>query len=206
MATNSALCPIVGHADGHVSVGSYSQNAAKYAGYAGGSSYYAYVLKFTTPDFLGVSESLAFSLLLNQGMGTDVTLRYALCTSDANKNDYCGTKTAVSDSYQITTGTTKLNDMSSTVVRHTVNVSTAKLKPETTYYLILWAYSDTGVSLKEVSSAWGDFKVTLAYNSGLGYIDSGAAAAGYLAYIDNGTSFDVFIPEEDNGSAWDILS
>lgn len=204
MATNSVACTIVGHAYAYTSLGEYNKNAA-YAGY-NGTAYYAYILKFTTPAFTGASEGVSFGIWMNQGWGTDVTLRYAICSSDANKNSYCGTTGAVSDSNQITSGTVSLKGMSSTQEKRTVTVTTAKLKQNTTYYLILWAYNNTGVSLMNISSAWGEYSADLGYNSGLVWIDTGSGFESYQCYIDNGTSWDMCIPYIDNGTSWDMCS
>lgn len=205
MATGSANCTIIGHAYGTNSLGDYNQNAA-YAGFAGGSAYHGYILKFTTPDFIGASESVAFNFWLSNQMGNSATLRYALCTSDANKNSYCGTTGEVADPNQITTGTVTMDGMSTTVEQRTVNVPTNQLKPNTTYYLLLWAYNDTGVSLKGPTSGWGTFTAVLGYNSGLAHIGDGTADKLHQAYIGNGSEYKLHIPYIFDGTSWNICT
>ena len=205
MATNSTNCTIVGHTFGYADFANYSVYQPCYAGY-NNYNYYAYVMKFTTPAFAGASESIDFNIWMYRGQGTDVTLRYAICSSDANKDLYRETSSAVTDSYKIKSGTVKLSGMSSTKECRTITVSTTGLEPSKTYYLMLWAYNQTGVELLEVNSAWGSYSVTLRYNGGVVWIDTGSKFEAYQCYIDNGTSWDLYIPYIDNGSSWDAAT
>ena len=204
MATNSVSCTIVGHAYAYGSIGDYNQNVA-YAGCAYGAEYYAYygyVQKFTIGDFLGASESINFTMLMSIGIGTDVTLRYALCSSDANKNSYVGTKNAVVDQNQIVNGTFSLAGLSASVEARTITVPVTGLQPNTTYYLMLWASNDTGVSFKGISSAWGNYSTDLDYNSGLAWIGDDP----YQCYVRNGSNWDLCIPHVRDGADWHICS
>lgn len=205
MATNSVNCTIVGHTSGYNSFADYSVSPACYAGY-NNYNYYAYVLKFTTPTFAGASESINFNFWMYKGVGTTVRLRYAICSSDANKTLYCETSSAVTDSYQITTGTVSFSNMTTTTESRTLTVSTTGLQSNQTYYLILWAYNQTGIELREINSAWGSYSITMGYNDGVVWIDNGSSFEAYQCYIDNGTSWDLCVPYIDNGSSWDAAT
>lgn len=205
MATNSVNCTIVGHTFGYETFVNYGVTHPCYAGY-NNYNYYAYVMKFTTPTFAGASESINFNIWMYQGIGTSVKLRYAICSSDTNKNLYRGTSSAVTDSYQIKAGTVSLSGISSTKECRTITVSTTGLESNKTYYLMLWAYNQTGVELLEVNSAWGSYSVTLGYNDSVVWIDTGSKFEAYQCYIDNGTSWDLYVPYIDNGSSWDTVS
>lgn len=202
MATNAVSCIIVGHAYSDYHLGEYHRDVA-YAGCAGGSSYYAYVQKFTTPAFIGASESVSFEIILRIAIGTDVTLRYALCTSDANKDLYVGVKTDVLDPNQVTKGIITWNGVGSEGETRSIVAHTSALRGDTTYYLMVWAYDGTGVSIMAPSSVWGDFSTTLGYNSGLVWIDTGETSVASQVYIDDGTDYSLYIPYLDTGSSWE---
>ena len=204
MATNKATGSIIAHNRAHGTgwVG-YATDTTGYAG-SNYSEYNTYLLKFTTPAFVGVSESVAIKLGIVKNAGDPPTLRYALCTSDANKASYCNTYSAVSDAYQIETGTKTFEGLSSGVTYHTITIPTAKLKPSTTYYLFLWAYTPTSNPNHIVPQPldYTTPSVVVGYNQGIAYIGEGA----YQWYVGNGTSYDLFIPGTGNGSDWDIMS
>lgn len=117
----------------------YSDKAA-YAG-TNQSAFYTFVLKFTAPEFAGVSKKLRFRLGMTKGAGTDITLRWALCASDANKNSYLNTNGAVTDSNQISSGTMKATGLSTAITYQQLEISTGRVKAGGTYYLILWGYN-----------------------------------------------------------------
>lgn len=200
MATNSVGCNIVGHAYSYTTLGDYNQGVA-YAGYAG-SLYYAYVQKFTTGGFLGASESVNFTMYVTNGVGDSVTLRYAICSSDSNKNAYCGTSKIVVDQNQIVNGTITVSNLSAEVERRIITIPVTALKANTTYYLMLWASGNTGISLKGISSAWGNFSTEVGYNSGLAWIGADA----YQCYVRNGSNWDLCIPYIREGVDWHICS
>lgn len=188
MGAKTVTGQIAGQAYSNVSIGSYSASDAAYAGY-NGELYFGCAMKFTAPAFEGVSKSLAVSLWIYKGVGTTSTLRYALLSSDANKNSYVGTSGAVTDANQIATGTVTFEGLTSETAQQSFTISTAALKKNTTYYLILWASENTGITIQPVSSAWGDNTVTLSYISGIALI---RAAGGDV----NG------IPEIYHNGAW----
>lgn len=201
---NTVTGVIEGQAYSYTTLGDYA-NKSGYAGYSG-SSYYTNAIKFTTPDFVGASESIEIGLIMRTGVGASATLRYAVCTSDANKAAYMSTTDDVTDENQIATGTVTFEDLKSDSQKRTFTIATSKIKPNATYYLFLWASGKTGVSLDKTSGAGGDFTVIVSYNSGLVYIDNGSALEAYQCYIDNGSDWDLHIPYIDNGTSWDMCN
>lgn len=155
---------VLGQAYSNTTLGDYGNNAG-YAGYAS-SVYFTDVIKFTTPEFRGVSQQLEMGLYVYVGVGSEATVRYALCTSDANKGKYMKTTAAVADEYQIAAGTVSFEGLTTDVEKRSFTIETAKLEPDTTYYLFLWAAGQTGVSLQTPSSAWGEFTAEVTYISG----------------------------------------
>lgn len=206
MATNTVTGTIVSHNRSHGSAW-VGYNTTDY-GYAGSnySEYNTYILKFTVPEFVGVSESVAISLSMVQSSGgASVTLRYALCTSDANKDKYCDTYSAVSDTYQVKSGTIALTDLVTSGSYKTITIDTSKVSSNSTYYLVLWAYTSTS-DPNHVQFPRLDLttpSITLNYNTGLVYIDNGSGFEPYEIYIDNGKSWDRYIAYVDNGTSWD---
>lgn len=174
----------------------YSSTAARYAGYAGTNEYYVTFFQFKTPSFAGVSSSVSFNLYLSSGKGTTVNFRYAICTSDANHSKYHGTISAVTDSYQVTSGTTSIDMPSeSSGLLRTITINTASLKTDTTYYLALWSYDNTGVSVLGVSSWAGTDTVTL------NYISSYTVQVAHYRKKRGGDGWEYFITEAPSVSA-----
>lgn len=160
----------------------YTDWDAAYAGYANASLTTAALLRFSIPSFTGLSEALNVTLVCKQGVGSDVTLRWAICTSDANKSLYENTKAAVSDSYQIASGTVTVSDMSTSTVTRTLTLATTKITGGKTYYLFLWGYNSTGLSIWGVSTAYGDHSITLGYNVGVVRIKTSSGVKMYAVY------------------------
>lgn len=197
MATNTISGTIVsqnGYNSGWNGYGTSSQ----YVGY-NSNKYYTYLLELKTPSFSGVPESLTISVNMRVSIGTSWTLNYALCTSDANKNNYTKTSDSVTDETQVDTGTVTVADSWATIT-----IQSSSLKSDTTYYLYLWANS-TKNFLATVSTT-SNHTVSLGYNSGLVHIDNGSGFDSYLVYIDNGSEWELYMPYIDNGSDWDLCS
>lgn len=111
------------------------------------TKYYPYILRFNTPSFTGESVSIKFTFGTYRGKGTaNVAFRYAICTSDANKNSYVNTANTVSDSYQVATGSSQFSNLAGSGSEYTksITVSTKNLKASTTYYLYMWAANTSG--------------------------------------------------------------
>lgn len=205
MAANTASATVVGQAYGYSTLNGYTTYNPAYAGF-GSNNRYAFVLQFITPEFIGASESIAVDMVMGIGVGENVDLRYAICTSDANITSYMGTTATVNDENQVASGTLTIEGLTAVLEKETLTINTSALKPSTTYYLILWGAGDTGVEIRQVNSEWGDHSVSMGYNTGLVYIDNGSGLEAYQAYIDNGTGWDLCIPHIDNGTGWDVYS
>lgn len=197
-------CSIIGQAYGSKGTSiDYSDTASAYAGF-NYTDWYPYALKFTTPAFVGKSASLLFSFkiskfLRNEASSDAVSLRYALCKSDANYSNYDNTTAAVSEPNQIVTGR-----ISFTKDGQVLSVNVDVLEGNTAYYLILWGDNTGGYQQDYCTiSAATNHAIILNYNNGLVYIDNGATIDAYQVYIDNGTSWDLCIPYIDNGTGWD---
>jgi phage tail protein X len=139
---------------------SYNTTGALYAGYSG-DGYWVTFIKFTTPSFTGVSVSAKFDFYTYGGYGSTANIRWAICTSDANHSKYSSTTSAVSDSYQIASGTAFFGSVSSNDAKRTINVTTATLKPNTTYYLALWSSDKTGLSIRQTGYSYGAASMSL---------------------------------------------
>lgn len=211
MATNTAKGTIVTHDRSHGTAWfGYNPIARGIAG-SQSSEYNTYILQFKTPAFPGVSEKVEIRLGYAKGNSASLTLRYALCTSDENRNKYCNTYGAVTDDtdkYQVKSGTVSLTDIAATITHKTITIETEKLKSNTTYYLILWAYTSKSNPKWVVPQPLDATSpsVTVHYNAGIFRLDNGSKIEDYQAYIDNGSSWDLFLPEIDNGSDWDLYS
>lgn len=200
MANNTAAGTIVsqnGYNSGWNGYGNEPQYAGVYS-----SKHYICLVQIKTSDYVGVSEKLVFSFGATQMYGSNPVLRYALCSSDKNKGSYLNTHGEVTDETQLATGTVQLSGITSSNKTYTVEIPTTELKPATTYYLYLWAagssnnYCLIGSPAKE--------SVSVDYNSGLVYIDTGSGLEAYQCYIDNGSGWDLCLPHVDNGDGWDI--
>lgn len=139
MATKA--CTIVNQGWGNVDLNQGYGTGPAYAG-LGGGTYFVTSLQFTTPAFTGVPASLDFTIVMGKSGYDEKSsrLRYALCTSDANIKKYENTAAAVSDPNQITSGITVVSGgLSSYDTTNTITVDASAIKPNTTYYLVLWA-------------------------------------------------------------------
>lgn len=117
----------------------YTATRQDYVGNSG-SRYYGFVLKFQTPKFGGKSEQLQLRLNLATISTKAFDLRWALCASDENYTAYMSTGAEVSDANQIAAGVLGLNSQTAgTMEPRALDIDTAALLGETTYYLFLWA-------------------------------------------------------------------
>lgn len=173
-------------------------------GYAG-NKYFTYILQFTTPEYVGTSESVTISFQLQASGSTTANLYWSLCTSDENRDRYVNTTSAyVYDSMSIEMSPIQFSDLSTTAfTARSIEIHTTKLKPSTTYYLVMWGATYHTDSLVLVGGT-NDVSVSIAYTSGLVYIDNGSGFEAYQCYVDNGSSWDLCIPYIDNGVSWDM--
>lgn len=140
-------------------------------------------IEFTTPDSELTSKSINFLIMeaytsSSSVISTDV--KYALCTSDLNRDLYVGSCMDVDDEYQIASGITVLYKNSDT---HSLNIPVTSLNPNTTYYLFLWWWrpddAEYVVSFRSLSQTVIDIE----------YTPSGSRFLQYIPYIDDGTSW-----------------
>lgn len=99
------------------------------------------IIKFTTPSFTGISKTLKLKYSAREVYaknGGHVELRWALCTSDDNKDSYVGTGSAVTDSNQVASGTITHTNATSSYSNWEITVSSTSISASTTYYLFLW--------------------------------------------------------------------
>ncbi len=145
----------------------YTTDGTAFAGATGYGQFVVCALRFDIPAFGGVSEALDVALVCRIGNGTDVTLRWALCTSDENRGLYVGTTAEVADGNQIASGTVEINDVGTAVTTKSFQLPVTKISGGGTYYLFLWAYNDTGLGIRAVSSSNGSHSISLSYNIGV---------------------------------------
>ena len=119
--------------------------------YAGANSreYFISIIKFTTPSFTGVSDSISIKLNIVDGpvstSDKTVTLNYAILKSDSNKSSYWGVTGSVSDSNQMVSGSFTFDGITEQQQFFNLSkLSTRDLSPNTSYYLILWTADKTG--------------------------------------------------------------
>ncbi len=134
---------IIGQSSGKAAGTAVYSDAACYAGANTSDGKYVYILKFKTPDFKGVFEKLNLNLYIKSNYSKTITHRYALATSDANRNSYRNTTSAVTEEYQLETGTFTYEGIS-TSAYNTITMSLSSvLEANTEYYLYLWGYNNT---------------------------------------------------------------
>lgn len=196
-------------ADGHGSMyielcGSYRPNANSQPWYD------VYLLKFTTPKFMGVSKKITIKLPMNTThydyATVSLPLRFAVCKSDSNKDMYRNTHENVPDGNQIVVGewdvTISYNYNYTNPTYYELDINTIDLQSNTTYYLFLWGrdvasdYSGAYVYYAPYISV-----ITEYYESSC-RIDDGTEIKRAMCYIDNGDSWLPIIPHIDNGTDW----
>lgn len=143
----------------------YGTDSEAYAGFGGGVQYAVSILRFDAPAVPGKAKSLDLSLVMRKGINSDVTLRWALCTSDANRETYRSTTNTVADENQIASGTILMEGLTSTPEARTFQIPVQGIG-KGTWYLILWAYEQGGIFLEPVSSDKGNYSVSIICTGG----------------------------------------
>jgi hypothetical protein len=152
---------------------SYGTNSV-YMGYGNGTTHYESGFSFTTGDFTGISKSVTFKLKMSHnGLGTTSRVyRWALLSSDANAkgtstvtNYYYNTANDVTDENQIAQGTVEWLNLNLDTHK-TLTIKTAALKPNTTYYLMLWPSTVNPTSFITISALQYHDKVYVDYSAG----------------------------------------
>lgn len=159
----SLNCTIVGqaYATNSGSFGDYKV-AASYAG-ANSSNWYVNAMKITTPEFSGKFQQLDLSLYIKSNYHANINLRYALCTSDANKLDYRKTYNEVEDEYQIASGILSMTGLSTSTYKHfSLTLEPETMQSGTDYYLIFWGTSNA--SLVTMPSTFENHTIAVIYD------------------------------------------
>ena len=161
----------------------------------GGKMYFSYHMKFKTPEYIDYPANLTISIKM-KGMelgfsGTadpDPTMRYAICSSDANYQLYAQTTSPVTDEFQIISGTFTENTTDGGISN--IVIKNAILDPDTIYYLIIWDanYMMSGRQTNIYPASEHNIVVELAGSDPIYY-----------------TKFDLYIPYIDNGASWELL-
>lgn len=148
--------------------------SAVYMGYGNGSTHYEYVLSITTGSFTGKSTSITFNVKMgNSQQGATRTYRWALLNSDSSVvgrdtsiNLYFDKHVEVEDANQLAQGTITWTDMNKDTHK-TLTIETTALKPNTNYFLVLWAYSTNPTSFITVSNTQYHGDIFVEYESSL---------------------------------------
>ena len=210
MATNSMDCTMAGLT--WAKDGSW-YNEDQSGGYAGayGEGYYTSCLKFRTPKFAGISERITFRVRLYLIGNGDTKLRWALCSSDVNKEKYTGNwpdsvYSEVEDEYQIAQGIVEWTDLwgsdrGGSV--HELTIDTKALKPEREYCLFLWSYYNKDSISTVVQVGQGsEHTATLEYNSGLIQVKYNGEMVSCVVDVASGGEWKQAMPEVAVGGSW----
>lgn len=181
----------------------YILNDDVYCGYDASSyKWYISILKFTTPSFSGKAKTVKFNFSIKSFSTSNVSFRYALCTSDSNYLSYRFTSSAVSDGNQVVSNTFAFTPAAyNTYQTLSLEVNASSLSPNTTYYMFVWA-GDNNYSLCTMNMG-SHHTVSISVDSSCIYIDNGSGWDAYEIWIDNGSSWEQYAAYIDNGSSWD---
>lgn len=179
------------------------------------------VFQFSTPSFLGTSKYLRFTFSNVSGVAegwNNVSLRFSLCTSSANKDAYTSSnnytpppdqnRIAYSDVSVSLYGRMDWGDEKRVSV--TMEIQTDKMEPNSTYYLIVQCTNATPSSISSFIGAIfyqsGNTIIEVVYNPNtVVYIDNGSEYIKYQCFVDNGSAFNLYTPYLDNGTSWEPL-
>lgn len=140
-----ALCTVVGQC---YNSNAYSTESSSYAGFNYNNVYYTYRMQFITPAFVEPSSKINFRIKWynepDVAGGTDLSLRWALMTSDNQLSKYRNTKDEVADSTdRLATGRVEFFGITKDNMYTELSVETSALKPNTTYFLYFWGDGST---------------------------------------------------------------
>lgn len=172
----------------------YNTYGVAYAGYANASVYGVTILRFDVPKFTGIAEDLMLGIYASIGVGATAQLRWALCSSDENRNAYQNTTGPVTDPNQLDSGTVTFAGMDNSVAKREAMIRTSKVRGGETYYLIMWASGQTGISVKSVVGAYGNHSVVLGYNQGIIRVKLGGAQKPCMVFVKTGGKVRQAIP------------
>lgn len=209
--TNKGNCSVIEWAYYDTYYNEWKEGAV--VGYGGQYSpyYYTYRLSFTTPDFTGISEQMQFVWENTFLVSESAYLRYAILSSDVNISEYTMTANEVVDENQVISGIWGTVAGMDSV--KSLTVSTANLKRNTQYYLVIWtgvaSTADQRIYLTgNADDMIESMTVNLVYEelSSVAYIDNASELESYQCYIEDGTSWDEYEAYVDDGTSWQPLS
>lgn len=177
----------------------YYDQEFHYAGFSYGVKYVA-IIQFKTPEFTGAARSIIMTMVGAEfrPSGGDPVLRWALCSSDANRDSYANPG-EVTDEYQMVAGEITFTDE---MKEKELVIENNEFLPDTTYYLMLWGHTPDAMGrISLLATSYNSVRIE--YDEGVVYIDFGSGYEPYMICIDNGTSWDQYIPCIDNGTNWD---
>lgn len=178
----------------------WSSSREAYAGHAN-SVYYVAEFAFTTPAFIGISKKITLSLSTKYSYNRYPSFRYAIVSTDNNKNRYVNTLSAVSDPNQLASGSSYWDYLSSSYEDREITIPCEGLKPNTQYVLFLWAHDLSNLALYNLPAEhW--FRIE--YDQGLVRIDDGEKILTAVPYIDTGTEWVRAMPYIDTGESWKL--
>lgn len=188
------------------------------AGYTGnvayvgrnGSAYYTVISKFECPKFPEGYKINKLTLSLAKYIQAGITtarLRWAICTSDDNKDRYI-THLAVNDDKMLLQGVVTLDNISNIVKVQEFDIECPDgLTPGQTYYLFLWSADDTSVGAEFCSLYAEQSAINFTFDlAGIVYISNGTGFDVFRPYISDGSQFTPIAPYISNGQAWNQLS
>lgn len=165
------------------------------------------IIQFTTPDFVGVSDSL-FVFLYDVGgtLPPENNLCYALCNSDSNYRKYLYATDVVNDSNQIVSGPVYSDEWAGGAL----TIPTDQVEPLKTYYLMLWLPSEnpSSVTLSMGEAQYHGITVNYHFTGGgddSGGDDTATTSTRGVFYIDNGSELVEYECYIDNGTDWSLI-
>ena len=157
-----------------------------------GSKYYTYIMKFNTPIFSGESTSIEFNFDFLYRKNTSIGIRYAICSSDANRELYENKSGSITDTYQLASGNTTFTIKSSGYTENVkLTINTSKLASDTVYFLYLWAENSSS-GYATIPAATLQYRPTITLN----YVNT------YKLTISEGTGSTILVErsQSDYGS------
>lgn len=184
---------------GQMSTNDSLKNFTKYSAVAGksGNYYYTYFQKFTIPEFAGRVEALTFTLALKSSYSSGNTLRAAIIDSIDNYTAYLSSRSPlgeVTDSHQVGSRILTFSGLSTVPQPITFSVDinkNAKIQPGT-YYLVLWAYTEVGMTIEDTDSGYGAAVTTATVETNLGptcHVYDGSAWVQVQPYVYDGSAW-----------------
>lgn len=108
--------------------------------------YHVCIIKFTPPAMSGPAQDVTFTLTYSN-LPKNKNIRWAICTSDTNKNAYVGTSGVVSDANQLGSGILTFVDNLGGSIRRSFTAP-VPVEAGKTYYLFFWSGDKGNYNIK----------------------------------------------------------